>query len=125
METVVQIEKRREEILAEMRGIRSMERGSINEQYLRVPQKGKKEPVLRGPYYVISRREGDKTRGYRLKTEAELGRARRDVEAHRRFRELCREYEGLTEELGRRERSMDEGSPKKKPQRSRSRRTKK
>lgn len=67
MDRVKEVEKRRREILKEMGGIRSMRRGSVNEQFLKVPQKGKKEPVLRGPYYVFSRFEkGKGTKSYRL-----------------------------------------------------------
>jgi hypothetical protein len=79
--------------------------------------------VLRGPYYLISRRGGKKTVGYRLTSEAELARARRDVEAHQRFTALCREYEELTERLGRLERESGEGLAEKKRRRSRSRGT--
>ena len=61
METIIEIEEKREIILNEMRAIRSMKRGTINEQYFKMPSKGRNEPILRGPYYVISRREGGKT----------------------------------------------------------------
>ena len=96
-----------------------MERGTINEHYVKVPRKGKKESVLRGPYYVISRREEGKTAGYHL-TAQKLERARCDVESHKRFKELCREYEELTERLGRLEREASESSREKKLRRSRS-----
>ena len=121
MKEIKRIEERREEILRQMREMRSMERGTITEQYLKVRHKGAAEPVLRGPYYVISRRGERKTEGYRLSGPAELARARRDVEAHQRFAELCREYEELTEALGRLERGLVERAEgKKKRRRSRS-----
>ena len=123
MKAVQQIETRREAILGQMRAIRSMERGSINEQFLKVAHKGKKEPVLRGPYYVISRREGNKTVGYRLKTPRELARAREDVQRHKRFQELCQDFERLTEQLGRLERELTEAEEEKKGLKSRSKRT--
>ncbi len=124
MDHVQEIEKRRKEILREMGGIRSMRRGSVSEQFLKVPHKGKKEPVLRGPYYVFSRHEkGKATRSQRLTSSKEVEEARRDVEAHKRFRELCREYEELTEELGELERGSGESSPEKKPRKPPSRRT--
>jgi len=126
MKRCEEIETRRREILKEMGGIRSMRRGRVDEQYLKVPHKGEKEPALRGPYYVFSRHEkGKGTRSQRLTTQEEVEQARRDVQAHKRFQELCREYEELTEELGRIERELGDSSPGKKLQRSQSRRTKK
>jgi hypothetical protein len=118
METVADIERQRDAIITQIREIRSMERGSITEQYIKVPQKGGK-PALRGPYYSILRREGKTTVGYRLTTDADLERAKRDVEAHRRFSALCKEYERLTERLGEFERGVAEVGGKKKPPRSR------
>jgi Family of unknown function (DUF6788) len=99
MQTVPEIEGRRDEVLQQMRSIRSMKRGTINEQYLKVPQKGAK-PALRGPYYVLSRREGNKTVSERLTTPTQLEQAKMDVAAHRKFVELCKEFEVLTERLG-------------------------
>lgn len=124
MDRIKEIEKRRKEILREMGGIRSMRRGSVNEQFLKVRHKGKKEPVLRGPYYVFSRHEkGKGTKSYRLTSPEEVDQARGDIETHKRFQELCREYEMLTEELGRQERALGDSSPEKKRRKSRSRRT--
>jgi len=123
MNEINKIEKRRDAILEQMQGIRSMERGSITEQYLKVAHKGKKEPVRKGPYYVFSRREGNKTVGYRLKTPEELTRARWDVEAHKEFRKLCRQFEELTEQLGRLSRDEGVEGKGKKKRRSPSNRT--
>lgn len=124
MDTIDDVEKRREAVLSDMRGIRSLERGSITEQYLKVPQKGGK-PLLRGPYYLMSRREDERTVGYRLTTPADLERAKRDVEAHRRFSALCQEYERLTERLGKLERGTGDDGDKKKVPRLRSNKTRK
>lgn len=99
METTHGIEARREAVLQEMRSIRSMKRGTINEQYLKVPQKGAK-PALRGPYHILSRREGNKTVSERLTTTEQLEQTRKDVAAHKRFISLCKEFEVLTERLG-------------------------
>ena len=95
---ITELESRRDAILEEMRSIRSMRRGTINEQYLKVPRKGK-EPSLRGPYYVLSRREGEKTVSWRL-SGVELEKARADVAAHKRFTLLCKEFEQLTTKMG-------------------------
>jgi hypothetical protein len=119
METVKEIEKKREAILEEMRSIRSMKRGTINEQYLKVRQKGREEPVLRGPYYVFSRREGQKTVSRRLTSPHQLKQAQADVAAHKKFVKLGQEFEALTERLGELERELgDESQEKKQPKSS-------
>lgn len=125
MNTVSHIEKRRQEILKEMGTIRSLRRGTINEQYFRARPKRTQEVAMRGPYYVLSRNEGGKTRSRRLTSQQELEGARRDVAAHKRFKELCGEYEGLTERLGELEQSLDEESQEKKRRKSPSRRMRK
>ena len=112
MNTVKEIEARREEILGELRMFRSLERGTINAHYVPVKRRNGKM-VKKGPYYVMSRRESGKTVGYHL-SEKDLSRARRDVEAHHRFRTLCQEYEELTERLGAMERGVGEGTVEKK-----------
>jgi len=70
------LEKRREEIIMKIKEIRTMRRGTINEQYLKVPRK-EKEPSIRGSYYILSRNEGGKTIGFRLKNQEELELAKR------------------------------------------------
>ncbi len=125
MEKLSDLETRREEILSQMRSIRSMKRATINEQYLKVPHKGKKQPVLRGPYYVMSWREKGKTVGRRLTANSELEQAQKDIEAHKRFMDLCRQYVELTEKMGELERRQQEDSPEKKRRRSPSSRKKK
>ncbi len=57
MDAVHQLEARRNAILEEMRSIRSMKRGIINEQYFQTRLKGRKGIVHQGPYYVLSKRE--------------------------------------------------------------------
>lgn len=105
MEAMQDLEAKREAVLDQMRSIRSMKRGTINKQYLKVRHKGKKQPVLRGPYHVLSRREGNRTVSERLRNEEEIQRAREDIQTHRCFVSLCREFERLTEQLGELERA--------------------
>ena len=100
MDTVTAIEHRRQAILAEFCAIRSMRRGSLNEQFLKVPRKGKKKPVLCGPYYVWSRKENKRTVSRRVAPGPELERMRGDLESYGRFCALCKEFEELTEQLG-------------------------
>lgn len=112
METVEEVEARRKAILEEIGGIRSMRRGTVNEQYAKVSHKGKKDPVRRGPYYVLSRNEGGKTVGWRLRTPDEVEQAKEDVAAYKRFKALCKEYEEFTEKLGELERAAGTSSKK-------------
>lgn len=123
MKTIDAIETKRDAVLEQMRHIRSVRQGTINEQYLKVRHKGKKQPVLRGPYYVITRKEGKKTVSERLTDPAELERARLDVEAHKHFVSLCKQFERLTEQLGELERAAGGLDVEKKRRGSRSNRT--
>jgi hypothetical protein len=115
MNSIRELEVRRDAILEEMGSIRSMRRGTINEQFLRVRLKGKEQPLLRGPYYVFSRREGNRTVSKRLTSPAQLQRVKRQGEAHKRFVALCKEFEVLTERLGELERPLEGRSEKKRP----------
>jgi hypothetical protein len=114
MDTVQQLEVRRNAILEEMRSIRSMRRGTINEQYFKTRLKGRKGMVHQGPYYVLSRREEEKTVSRRLRSSVELDEARRDVAEYKRFLGLCQEFERLTARLGELDRGeQDLGQEKK------------
>jgi hypothetical protein len=99
MNTVQELEARRSAVLEEMRSIRSMRRGTINEQYFKTRLKGAKGIVHQGPYYVLSKREGEKTVSKRLRV-ADLEQAKKDVAEYKRFLGLCQEFERLTARLG-------------------------
>jgi len=118
MNTLKELEARRSAILEEMRSIRSMRRGTINEQYFKTRLKGRKGIVQRGPYYVLSRREGDKTVSRRLRSAAALEQARKDVLEYKRFLGLCQEFERLTARLGELEREPQDLEQEKKRSRS-------
>jgi hypothetical protein len=105
MDTVQQLEAQRNAILEQIRSIRSMKRGTVNEQYFKTRLKGRRGIVHQGPYYVFSHREGQKTISNRLRSEAELQQARRDVAEYKRFMGLCQEFERVTARLGELERS--------------------
>lgn len=100
---IAEIEQRRKLVLAQMGALRSMRAAALSEQMLPVAHKGHKEPAMRGPYYVLSRRVEGKTHSQRVRPE-ELDQVRKDVANHKKFLALCREFEELTERLGAMER---------------------
>ncbi len=104
MSAIARIEQRRSEILEQMGAIRSMERGTLKEQMLKVKHKGETQSVLRGPYYVLAKWSNGKTKSRRVKGD-ELACLKEDVGNHKRFVALCREFEDLTEQLGQLERA--------------------
>lgn len=108
METVQTLERQREQILREMAKLRSMETGSLSSQMLKVPRKGKKTPVLRGPYYVLSRWEDGKTHSRRVK-RGELAQVQCEVANYQRFAELCEQFVDATRRLGALERTEEPG----------------
>jgi hypothetical protein len=99
MDTVQQVEQRRRAVLEQMGAIRSMRRGTVNEQYLKVPHKGRAAPTLCGPYYVLTRKQAGRTVSRRV-PGGQVEQARADVAAYRRFVDLCQQFEQLTEQLG-------------------------
>lgn len=100
MNTIEQIEAKRQAIIEQMAQIKWMKRGTINKQFLPVKSKRRNETVLRGPYYVFSRQEGDRTKSKRLKAGEELEWARQGVEEYKKFKNLGRQFEELSEQLG-------------------------
>ncbi len=123
METIRDLEMSRQTIVQEMLSLRGMRRGTVTQQFMKVKLKSQKEPVRRGPYYVLSRREGKQTVSQRLRSKEEVEDARRQVAEHKRFRELCEEFEQLTERLGELEAEGESSKDKKKRWRSPSNRT--
>lgn len=120
--SIQSIEVRRDAILAKIRGIRSMTKGSVSEQYYRVKVEGKKGPMRRGPYYVFCRSVNNRTVSRRL-TGDEVERARADVAAYKEFLELCENFVDLTHRLGMVEQQDGETSREKKRRKSRSNKT--
>lgn len=125
MNPILTIESRRETILNEMRTLRSLCLSSLSEQMLPVKHKGEKEPVMRGPYFVLSRRKDGKTRSRRVRAD-ELEQVKKDVANHQCFVALCKEFEALTQQLGELERAREvDLEQQKKTGKSRSSKTKK
>jgi hypothetical protein len=95
---IERLERRRVQIIKEMSSIRTMRKGSVTEQYLKVPHKGKRQPALRGPYFLYTRKEKGKTVGRRLNKE-QAYQFRQQVEAFHRFQALGKQYAEISERL--------------------------
>lgn len=100
MNTRQQIENQRKIIAERILAIRSLRKGSINEQWFPVVREGKKTEDLRGPYFVFTYKVEGKTVSERLQGELALARAREDASNYQQFKTLCAQLEALTLELG-------------------------
>ncbi len=88
-------ERRRDEILEEMRLISRMRQGGISQQYYTVGD-GKKRRQ-QGPYYVLQGWRDGQHWSERVSKE-DVERIREDAKAYERFQSLCREFTELTEQ---------------------------
>ena len=113
MEPIQEIEVRRQDILKEMSAIRVVMRGTFKEQMLPVRLRDQKEPVLRGPYYLLAIWKDGKTHSRRIRSE-EVPLAREGAANYKRLKELCEEFAVLTERLGELERTRDSQEAQKK-----------
>ena len=98
MKNIEELEKRKEEIIAEIREIRTMRRGTINGQYLKVQRK-EKEPSIRGPYHIFVRNEKGKTISARINTPEELEVVQKDIEAYKKYIKLSKELAVVIEAI--------------------------
>ncbi len=106
MGSIAGLETRRDTLLQEMRQIRWVVRGTFKEQMLAVRHRDRKEPVWRGPYFVLARWREGKTHSRRIPAE-EAPRIRQGAHNYKRLKELCEEFAVVTERLGELERSTD------------------
>lgn len=126
MTRLERLEAKRLAVLDEMGKIRTLRKGSLGEQWFPVVRDGKKTEKLRGPYYVWTYKADKKTISERIRGPRGVERARQDEAYYKRFKELCREYEALTQQLGELERQeSSEMEALKKGRKSRSNRTRK
>lgn len=98
------LEEKRMDLLRQLGEIRTLRKGSLNEQWFPSVRQGKKTKELRGPYFVWTHKKANKTVSERVVGEQALQRARQDEANYKRYRELCREYETVAQELGELER---------------------
>lgn len=98
------IEKRREEILEEMRLISRMRQGGLSQQHYTVGEGKKKRQ--QGPYYVLQGWRNGQHWSRRVSKEG-VNQIREDVKAYERFQALCLEFTELTEEATIKEETAD------------------
>lgn len=76
-----------------------MRRGSLNKQYLKVRHKGKEEPVLRGPYFVLTTKERGKTLSRRIRKAGEIKKIRGEVNQFHEFQKISKELIEINEKI--------------------------
>jgi len=99
MKKIEALEKKRESLEKEIIKIGHMRRGSVSEQFVPVKHKGKKAPVLRGPYYVYTAKHKGKSIGKHLKVGPELEKYRQEVNNYHRFQRLISEFVNVNEKI--------------------------
>ena len=98
-----ELEAKREALVHQMLAIRCMRRGALSEQYVARTRKGKPTGEYRGPYYVLSRRQGGRTVSQRI-DPGEVEQVREDLDHYEAFMQLCDEFAEVTQQLGQHER---------------------
>jgi len=102
-QSVEALERQRAEILRQMQALGDMRRGSLVEQHLKCG----KSPCCcqapghpgHGPYFALTRKVQGKTQTRQFRPGPALARVAREVEAYRRFRQLCDELLAVNERL--------------------------
>jgi hypothetical protein len=92
------LEQHRKTLLDQLAGLQQLRRGSLTEQYLLVKHRDGSK-VKRGPYPLLTRKEGQKTVSVRL-TEPELVPLyRQQIQAMRQFETIVEGLVRIGEEL--------------------------
>jgi hypothetical protein len=91
------LHQRKEEILQAIASLKPMRKGSVCRQFQRTVRK-KGPDTQRGPYPMYTCKKKGKTVGKRL-SQDEAVQYRAQIDAFRRFQELCREFAEVSETL--------------------------
>lgn len=92
------LERRRQALLAQLADLRELRRGSLTEQFLAV-QHADGSVVQRGPYPLLTRKQGGKTRSVRLTDPTLVPLYRQQIQALRQFETVVDQLVGVGEEL--------------------------
>jgi hypothetical protein len=98
MDNNARLQEKRSRIIREISEIETMRKGCLNAKYNNVRKKDG-TVAKSGPFYTLtSKGEGNKTVSESVPS-GDVDRMRREVDNHRRFRELAKEYVEVCEEL--------------------------
>jgi hypothetical protein len=90
MRVLQRLREARQGILDQIGLIEEMRRGSVIRQFLKIRLKGKRRPVLCGPYALFTFKKKGKTISRRLHDLEEIRRLEQQVENYHLFQRLCR-----------------------------------
>lgn len=110
---MLDIIRRRDEILQEMAEIDRMQRGTLSEQFFKQTKDGRE--VIHGPYYVLQHWVKGKHCSQRVPVK-NLAPVRSAIEGRERFEKLAQEFVEITERLTKElEQDQDSKKNEKKP----------
>ena len=90
MSLLLKLRQARQDILAQIALLEEMRRGSVIRQFLKTKLKGKRKPILSGPYALLTLKQKGKTVSRRLHDLGEIRRLEQQVENYHIFQQLCR-----------------------------------
>ncbi len=93
------LEQQRQALLQQLSGLREVRRGSLTEQFLAVKH-ADGSVVKRGPYPLLTRKQGQKTLSLRLKDPELVPVYRRQIQAMRDFETVVDQIVRVGEQLG-------------------------
>ena len=92
------LEQHRQQLLRQLSGLQEIRRGSLSEQFLMVKRKDGSR-VKRGPYPLLTRKQGQKTVSERLTDPALVPLYRQQIQAMRQFETVVDGLVQVGEEL--------------------------
>jgi uncharacterized protein DUF6788 len=92
------LERRRQALLEQLAGLRELRRGSLCEQFLELKH-ADGSVVKRGPYPLLTRKQGGKTLSVRLTDPGLVPLYRQQIQALRQFETVVDQLVGVGEEL--------------------------
>ncbi len=99
MTLIQMLRERRRQILAQISLIEEMRRGSVIRQFLKIKLKGRRKPVLSGPYALFSFKRKGRTISRRVHDIEEVRRLEQQVENYHLFQRLCRQLVEIGEAI--------------------------